>query len=655
MFFSLLLVFGLTEAEKIKICLQKQVNSSFSLHNGFGGNLYATEEKRMFELVKPKAGASVLNQSTWIGFGDSRTDKSNSAFPRSADVSEKTADKFRSLSGGSLMLSMFGPPGKVDYLYQGCGKHKVFYEGVNWSPHAAIDCYRKNWTDIKLNFQKNIYELASQSHCLSLVNALDKTIPLRVTKGVAGNCNDSFLKNPALYTQEVKPSENKCGEENLASFTLPTRFGTYDCKIHLVASCYFIYDSKEVYNKRGCGNYFQVIYDSSGKVVGGLDNRVSPYTGNSGDTPTMQCDMLQLKPGRYSVRSSPRFLLMPERSYCFDMKEKGPVTAVQSIWGKGRKSDYAVDQACLSTPGCMLIQKQKPYVGEADAHHGDQEMRELLSGLDYEARCVSQSGWVNETSPFAKEYLLPPKFGRCPLAAKEESIPKIPDGLLIPTSGTDTTVTKPKSRIFGIDDLIIGLLFVAIVEAGIGGYLLGSRKESGGGVTKESAEKGFEKIGNDIQILRSSTNIAIEKLNDRISHDEQAIRDLTLEIENARSEALLGELGIIRALLVGNISIGLQESLWELASEITNRAGDLAVEVSPGCWIIDNNICDQSCQDFIFKFNETAPVPTIPPLDTKIDLQSDPFYWGSSLGLAITAAISLAALVISGIAICRTK
>nr|6WKO_A Chain A, Hemagglutinin-esterase-fusion glycoprotein [Influenza C virus (C/Johannesburg/1/66)] len=92
--------------------------------------------------------------------------------------------------------------------------------------------------------------------------------------------------------------------------------------------------------------------------------------------------------------------------------------------------------------------------------------------------------------------------------------------------------------------------------------------------------------GNDIQILKSSINIAIEKLNDRISHDEQAIRDLTLEIENARSEALLGELGIIRALLVGNISIGLQESLWELASEITNRAGDLAVEVSPGSWII---------------------------------------------------------------------
>nr|5E5W_B Chain B, Hemagglutinin-esterase [Influenza D virus (D/swine/Oklahoma/1334/2011)]5E5W_D Chain D, Hemagglutinin-esterase [Influenza D virus (D/swine/Oklahoma/1334/2011)] len=157
--------------------------------------------------------------------------------------------------------------------------------------------------------------------------------------------------------------------------------------------------------------------------------------------------------------------------------------------------------------------------------------------------------------------------------------------------------------IFGIDDLIFGLLFVGFVAGGVaGGYFWGRSNGGGGGASVSSTQAGFDKIGKDIQQLRNDTNAAIEGFNGRIAHDEQAIKNLAKEIEDARAEALVGELGIIRSLIVANISMNLKESLYELANQITKRGGGIAQEAGPGCWYVDSENCDASCKEYIFNF-----------------------------------------------------
>nr|ALR82078.1 hemagglutinin-esterase [Influenza D virus (D/bovine/Mexico/S56/2015)] len=641
------------QAERELICIVQRVNESFSLHSGFGGNVYSMKTEPMTGFTNVTKGASVINQKDWVGFGDSRTDLTNAQFPASSDVPLAVAKKFRSLSGASLMLSAFGPPGKVDYLYQGCGKEKVFYEGVNWSPEAEIDCFGSNWTQTKKDFYSRIYEAARGSTCMTLVNSLDTKISSKTaTAGTTSSCSSSWMKSPLWYAESsVNPGARPqaCGTEQSATFTLPTSFGIYKCNKHVVQLCYFVYENKTAFNTLGCGDYYQNYYDGNGNLVGGMDNRVAAYRGIAGSGVKIECPSKILNPGTYSIRSTPKFLLVPKRSYCFDTDGGYPIQVVQSEWSASRRSDNATEEACLQTEGCIFIKKTTPYVGEADDNHGDIEMRQLLSGLgNNDTVCVSQSGYTKGETPFVKDYLSPPKYGRCQLKTDSGRIPTLPSGLIIPQAGTDSLMRTltPATRIFGIDDLIFGLLFIGFVAGGVaGGYFWGRSSGGGGGASVSSTQAGFDKIGKDIQQLRNDTNAAIEGFNRRIAHDEQAIKNLAKEIEDARAEALVGELGIIRSLIVANISMNLKESLYELANQITKRGGGIAQEAGPGCWYVDSENCDASCKEYIFNFNGSATVPTLRPVDTNVVITSDPYYLGSTIALCLLGLVAIAAFV----------
>nr|QOE76799.1 hemagglutinin-esterase [Ornate chorus frog influenza-like virus] len=636
MLLILLALLAQAEAEKITRCITPRVNNTMIKSYGYGGGVFSSSQVPMTGVATPMKGvvARILDKN-WVGFGDSRTDKSLADYPAVSDIPNFPVNNFVSASGASMLLSLTGVPGRVDFAYAGCGKEKVFYEGVN-DILNNYDCYFHNNTERSLKFHRVLYKMSQESECLAYNRFVTSGRSSLLAAVASPTCSGTSTQNPVWY-MNTAISPSNCGNENVVRFTLTTKTATTECKRHLLQFCYWRYNLKSGFNRDNCGDNYQYLTDSLGNRIIGFDQSVSGYPGGS-DTATILCDYLDLPPGDYVVRSTPRLLLEPTRSICMGTGDSSVVEVYDSPVG-GAISNPVIVEACNSVAGCIMVKRNSTYQGTYNLDHGDPEARRALSYLLWKnISCISDNGaFISGSGLFTEERMHGSQAGQCPLTAQPKQIPLLPSGLIIPFSGTDSLQRDlvPASRIFGLDDLLGFLIILVVAEGVTAGYFWG--KKSGGGASVESTQAGFDKLGNDIQILRSDMNSRIIEINARFTADEKAIESVVDLVQQARVEALLAELGIIRSLIIANISSQMTNSLWELSSEITGRAKGLVTPTSPGCWIIDVDVCDESCQDYVFNFNGTSPIPTVPPIDTTVKI------WGSGEGIAlwVVAGVSL--------------
>lgn len=342
--------------------------------------------------------------SDWCGFGDSRSDCTNPSTPKSLDIPQQLCPKFSSKTGSSMFISLHWNNSDTFtvFNYSNCGTEKVFYEGVNFSPHKNYTCYNEGssgWVSNKASFYTKLYQMSTTSRCIKLITLQP---PDNIPSHSPGICNPQINKmpdNPRLITLTNNVSVS-------IQFFLPTQFEGFNCTKHLVPFCYI---DGGCFQTNGYCHPFGYSYSSSAFYYGF-------YTeGTPVGKHNYICDYLEMEPGVYNATTFGKFLLYPTKSYCMDtMNITVPVQAVQSIWSQSRQSDDAIGIACKS-PYCIFYNKTKPYLAPngADANHGDEEVRQMMQGLLVNSSCISPQG-STPLALYSSEMIYTPNYGSCP-------------------------------------------------------------------------------------------------------------------------------------------------------------------------------------------------------------------------------------------------
>ncbi|ARR28970.1 hypothetical protein [Ranid herpesvirus 3] len=374
-------------------------------------------------LINSQSSVDLIANLTndWVGFGDSRTDKT---LPSGYwDAPAAVVARFSSLSGNALMVSNFVPAANSEFAYQGCGVEKIFYEGVNWMP-GRYTCLMNDWTQIKYDFYKAIYGAAATHRCLSYNTVVpSETTQTELYSGIK-YCNSGtyWFTNPQIRKFDFTSSN--CGTPRSTYFTLPVTSGNYTCSEHVVSLCWFTYYAQD---PNDCSPYFQIYQHPNGTNItdAGIDYKTDAYSSSA----AFQCKTVRLPPGKYRSFSSARIQLVPTRSYCFGGGDATHVSHVESIWQPTTSliNDNSCERACKDTPKCIFYKRNLPYAGTNDAQHGDLELRRRFMGLlTSNTTCVFSGGSFQGAVLAANKYALP-SAGKCPLAVNT-TLPSFPTG-----------------------------------------------------------------------------------------------------------------------------------------------------------------------------------------------------------------------------------
>nr|WGV33997.1 hemagglutinin esterase protein [Bovine torovirus] len=343
--------------------------------------------------------------SDWCGFGDSRSDCNNPYFPSNLDIPQQLCSKFSSKSSSSMFISLHwnNSADFVAYNYSNCGVEKVFYEGVNFSPHRQYSCYHEGtegWVENKIRFYTQLYKMASMSRCIKLI---DLAPPSDWPSYRLGHCASGrrIPDNPKLLVLKSNIS-------TFVQFQLPSVSGDVRCDKHLVPFCYLDHGC---FTADSYCHPFGVFYESSSFYFGYYDN--NKYSGT--EFHNFVCKYLLMEPGVYNASTAGKFLVFPTKSYCMDtINFTVPVQAVQSIWSQNRLSDDAIGLACKA-PYCIFFNKTHPYLAPngSDENHGDDEVRTMMQGLLVNSSCVSPQG-STPLALYSSQMIYSPNYGSCP-------------------------------------------------------------------------------------------------------------------------------------------------------------------------------------------------------------------------------------------------
>ncbi|QSR83625.1 hemagglutinin esterase [Bangali torovirus] len=355
--------------------------------------------------VTPENGPGHIT-SDWCPFGDSRSDCTNPYSPMSLDIPQQLCPKFSSKSSSSMKLSLHwnNHSSFVSYDYFNCGVEKVFYEGVNFAPRKQYSCYDEGvdgWTELKIKFYTKLYQMATTSRCIKLIQL---QAPSNLPTLTAGKCrtNKQLPDNPRLaLLGDTTPTS--------VQFELPATSDTTTCTKHLVPFCYL---NHGCFTTGGSCLPFGVSYSSDSFYYGYYD--ATAQTGST-ESHDYVCEYLLMEPGTYTASTVGKFFVYPTKSYCMDtMNITVPVQAVQSIWSEQYASDDAIGQACKS-PYCIFYNKTTPFTvtNGSDANHGDDEVRQMKKGLLRNSSCISPLGTIS-LALYSTDLIYEPKGGSCP-------------------------------------------------------------------------------------------------------------------------------------------------------------------------------------------------------------------------------------------------
>ncbi|ARR28946.1 hypothetical protein [Ranid herpesvirus 3] len=428
------ILFAKVQSNPEEICISPLASTTDLIKNTSNNNVIVGPRQTL-GLVADDPNDLIANiTNDWIGFGDGRTNSNDSNWPAVRDIPLEAASKFVGVRGSSLIYSMFGFPNKTDYVYQGCGAEKIFYEGAS-SINTGESCNFVSWATVRKAFYNLFYAAASKYRCLSLANvtvAYDKDYKVQFpTGGYAGtgnfkmasdNCSGTWLQNPLYYVNITLAYYSVCGSINdnhrKTLFTLPSTSNGQTCDEHLVELCYWTLPASFSYSI-DCGGYYQYYTYSNGTNISVpiIDYRQGTPFSNAAQ-PMIVCNPILLKPGNYYALSNGYRVMAPSRSYCFGGGEASHIHVVQSVNATLDLLNDDLELACKANPKCIYHKKKSAYVATApDGVNGDLEMRRRFEGLLQPNTTCTFSGGSFQGSSVSSSNYATPSIGKCPVIA----------------------------------------------------------------------------------------------------------------------------------------------------------------------------------------------------------------------------------------------
>lgn len=332
-----------------------------------------------------------------VVYGDSRSDPEFRD-----DVHDYFNETYKFLAGrvsaksGDALYSKFvqrASYSAASFVYDMCGEHKIFYEGVNLSPSHGVKCTDWIDTDVmgyKRPFYRNIYELGYSHKCLKsetlpVFSHSHAMTPVEIP-GCEGNNRPSGLR--WYRSTDVL-------EYNTEMFS--TISGLNIDAVYLIPLCYWRYDSAAVLQTTGqqstLENIIRVEADSdrelyffnNTEIYGRMDEAL-------GRTTILECKMFQVSNTAtltYRYGGGVGFL-SPVNAIVFTEpfppeQYRAPVQVVESKWSWKRISNAVANREACREAGpdkCVFFDVPE-YLGQRDSEHGCEFIRELFSEIPY--------------------------------------------------------------------------------------------------------------------------------------------------------------------------------------------------------------------------------------------------------------------------------